>query len=227
MKKTPIDLKHKSREVTHWPDKAPARAMLRAVGLNTKDLDSPFIGIANSASEVTPCNLGLYQVAQKVKAGIRSEGGVPFEFGTITVSDGISMGTEGMKASLISREVIADSVEIVAFAERLDGLVTLAGCDKNLPGMLMAAIRLNIPSVFIYGGASLPGCRARSRSAARSKSFARASSTGHITSTCSTELRLPTTRRPLSCLRATDSASRGSFATAPTRRSWPSTSAFS
>ncbi len=157
MKNTPIDPKHKSRDVTQWPEKAPARAMLRAVGLNTKDLESPFIGIANTASEVTPCNLGLYQVAQKVKAGVRAGGGVPFEFGTITVSDGISMGTEGMKASLISREVIADSVELVAFAERLDGLVTLAGCDKNLPGMLMAAIRLNIPSVFIYGGASLPG----------------------------------------------------------------------
>ena len=157
MKKIPLDLKHKSRDVTQWPEKAPARAMLRAVGLNTKDLESPFIGIANTASEVTPCNLGLYQVAQKVKAGVRAGGGVPFEFGTITVSDGISMGTEGMKASLISREVIADSVELVAFAERFDGLVTLAGCDKNLPGMLMAAIRLNIPSVFIYGGASLPG----------------------------------------------------------------------
>ena len=157
MKNQPIDPKHKSKDVTHWPEKAPARAMLRAVGLKDRDLDSPFIGIANTASDVTPCNLGLYQVACKVKEGVRAEGGVPFEFGTITVSDGISMGTEGMKASLISREVIADSVEVVAFAERLDGLVTLAGCDKNLPGTLMAAIRLNIPSVFIYGGPSLPG----------------------------------------------------------------------
>jgi dihydroxy-acid dehydratase len=157
MKRTPLDLKHKSRDVTLFPDRAPARAMLRAVGLNDRDLESPFIGIANTASDVTPCNLGLYAVAHKVKGGVRAGGGVPFEFGTITVSDGISMGTEGMKGSLISREVIADSIEIVAFTERLDGLVTLAGCDKNLPGTLMAALRLNIPSIFIYGGPSLPG----------------------------------------------------------------------
>lgn len=152
-----FDLKHKSRQVTTWPNRAPARAMLRAVGLSTRDLTKPFIGIANTASEVTPCNLGLYQVATKVKEGVRKEGGIPFEFGTITISDGISMGTEGMKASLISREVIADSIELVAFGESLDGLVTLAGCDKNLPGTLMASIRLNIPSVFIYGGTIMPG----------------------------------------------------------------------
>ncbi len=154
---TTFNIKHKSKDVTEGPERAPARAMLRAVGLKDKDLQKPFIGIANTASEVTPCNLALYQIAHKVKAGIREEGGVPFEFGTITVSDGISMGTEGMKASLISREVIADSVELVAFAERFDGLVTLAGCDKNLPGTLMGIIRLNIPSVFIYGGPSLAG----------------------------------------------------------------------
>jgi len=156
-KKTKINLKLKSNDVTAWPQRSPARAMLRAVGLSTRDLGLPFIGVANTASEVTPCNLILYAVAQQVKAGVRKAGGVPFEFGTITVSDGISMGTEGMKASLISREVIADSIELVAFGERLDGLVTLAGCDKNLPGTLMAAVRLNIPTVFIYGGSSLPG----------------------------------------------------------------------
>ena len=150
-------LKHRSREITEGPERAPARAMLRAMGLKDEDLGKPFIGVANSASDITPCNVHLDKVAARVKAGVREAGGVPFEFGTITVSDGISMGTEGMKASLISREIIADSIECAVFAERFDGLVTLAGCDKNLPGSLMAAIRLNIPSVFIYGGASYPG----------------------------------------------------------------------
>lgn len=131
--------------------------MLRAMGLSASDLAKPFVGVANLASEVTPCNIHLGALAERVKAGVRRGGAVPFEFGTITVSDGISMGTEGMKGSLISREVIADSIELVAFAERLDALVTIAGCDKNLPGTLMAAIRLNIPSVFVYGGTSLPG----------------------------------------------------------------------
>jgi len=152
-----MELKHRSKEITKGPERAPARAMLRAMGLKDEDLEKPFIGVANSASEITPCNVHLDKVAASVKQGIREAGGVPFEFGTITVSDGISMGTEGMKASLISREIIADSIECVAFAERFDGLVTLAGCDKNLPGTLMAAIRLNIPTVFIYGGATYPG----------------------------------------------------------------------
>ncbi len=150
-------LKHRSKEITEGPERAPARAMLRAMGLRDEDLEKPFIGVANTASDITPCNVHLDKIAAEVKVGIREGGGVPFEFGTITVSDGISMGTEGMKASLISREIIADSIECAALGERFDGLVTLAGCDKNLPGSLMAAIRLNIPTVFIYGGAIFPG----------------------------------------------------------------------
>ena len=150
-------LKHRSHEITDGPEKAPARAMLRAMGLKDEDLEKPFIGIANTSSDITPCNVHLDKIAERVKQGIRKAGGTPFEFGTITVSDGISMGTEGMKASLISREIIADSIECAAIGERFDGLVTIAGCDKNLPGTLMAAIRLNIPSVFIYGGTIYPG----------------------------------------------------------------------
>lgn len=150
-------LKHRSREITEGPERAPARAMLRAMGLTDEDLAKPFIGIANTASDITPCNVHLDKVAAEVKKGVREAGGVPFEFGTITVSDGISMGTEGMKASLISREIIADSIECVSLGERFDGLVTIAGCDKNLPGSVMAAIRLNIPTVFIYGGTIYPG----------------------------------------------------------------------
>jgi dihydroxy-acid dehydratase len=150
-------LKHRSRDITEGPERAPARSYFRAMGLKDEDLARPFIGIANSASDVTPCNVHLGRLAQAVREGIRSAGGTPFEFGTITVSDGISMGTDGMKASLVSREVIADSIELVAFAERFDALVTLAGCDKNLPGALMAAARLNLPAVFVYGGTIMPG----------------------------------------------------------------------
>ncbi len=150
-------LKHMSRDITEGPDRAPARAMLLAMGLSREDLDKPFIGIANLASDITPCNVHLGKLVEPVREGVISSGGTPFQFGTITVSDGISMGTEGMKASLISREVIADSIEVVAFGQRFDGLVTIAGCDKNLPGCLMAAARLNIPSVFIYGGSIMPG----------------------------------------------------------------------
>ena len=150
-------LKHRSWEVTEGPERAPARAMLLAMGLTPEDMNKPFIGIANLSSDVTPCNVNLARLAPKVREGIKTAGGTPFEFGTITVSDGITMGTEGMKASLISREVIADSIELVAFGQRFDGLVTLAGCDKNLPGTLMAAARLNIPTVFVYGGTIMPG----------------------------------------------------------------------
>ena len=150
-------LKHRSWEITDGPDRAPARSMLFAMGLTPDDLKKPFVGIANLASDVTPCNVHLGRLVPEVRQGVKSTGGTPFEFGTITVSDGISMGTEGMKASLVSREVIADSIELVAFGQRFDGLVTLAGCDKNLPGTLMAATRLNIPSVFVYGGTILPG----------------------------------------------------------------------
>ncbi|WP_298209188.1 dihydroxy-acid dehydratase [Ferrimicrobium sp.] len=147
----------RSQEVTEGPRRAPARAMLRAVGLNDEDFSKPQIGIASSWNEVTPCNLVLSDLAQRAKAGVRSAGGVPLEFGTIAVSDGISMGHEGMHSSLVSREVIADSVELMMHAERFDAMVTLAGCDKSLPGMMMAAARLDLPSVFVYGGSILPG----------------------------------------------------------------------
>ena len=150
-------LKHRSRDITEGPDRAPARAMLRAMGLTPDDLEKPFVAVANLASDVTPCNVHLDRFATAVKDGIRAGEGTPFQFGTITVSDGISMGTEGMKASLVSREVIADSIETVAFGERMDGLVTVAGCDKNMPGCMMAIARLNIPAVFVYGGSILPG----------------------------------------------------------------------
>ena len=148
--------------MTDGPTRAPARAMLRAVGMTDDDWDKPQIGVASSWNEVTPCNLPLGRLAKRAKDGVRDAGGYPLEFVTIAVSDGISMGHEGMRASLVSREVIADSVETVMHAERFDGLVTLAGCDKSLPGMLMAAARLNLPSVFMYGGSILPG-RVRDR----------------------------------------------------------------
>ncbi|HEY7917618.1 MAG TPA: dihydroxy-acid dehydratase [Acidimicrobiales bacterium] len=157
-----VGMKPRSHEVTDGPTRAPARAMLRAVGMTDDDWDKPQIGVASSWNEVTPCNLPLDRLAKRAKDGVRAAGGFPLEFMTIAVSDGISMGHEGMRASLVSREVIADSVETVMHAERFDGLVTLAGCDKSLPGMLMAAARLNLPSVFLYGGSILPG-RARDR----------------------------------------------------------------
>ena len=152
-----LRLKHRSKEITEGPDRAPARAMLRAMGLTSDDMDKPFIAIANLASDVTPCNVHLDRLADAAKEGVRQADGVPFKFGTITVSDGISMGTEGMKASLVSREVIADSIEVVTFGERMDGLITVAGCDKNMPGCMMAIARLNVPSLFVYGGSIMPG----------------------------------------------------------------------
>jgi dihydroxy-acid dehydratase len=150
-------MKPRSYEVTEGPARAPARAMLRAVGMTDADWDKPQVGVASSWNEVTPCNLPLSRLAQRAKEGVRNAGGYPFEFVTIAVSDGISMGHEGMRASLVSREIIADSVEVMMHAERFDALVALAGCDKSLPGMLMAAARLNLPSVFLYGGTILPG----------------------------------------------------------------------
>ncbi|HET7323624.1 MAG TPA: dihydroxy-acid dehydratase, partial [Halococcus sp.] len=147
----------RSREITDGPDRAPHRSMFRAMGFDDADLDSPMVGVANPAADVTPCNVHLDSVADAAIDGIDAADGMPIEFGTVTVSDAISMGTEGMKASLISREVIADSVELVSFGERMDALVTVAGCDKNLPGMMMAAIRTDLPSVFVYGGTILPG----------------------------------------------------------------------
>jgi dihydroxy-acid dehydratase len=157
-----VGRKPRSFEVTDGPTRAPARAMLRAVGMTDDDWDKPQIGVASSWNEVTPCNLPLARLAKRAKEGVHRAGGFPLEFMTIAVSDGISMGHEGMRASLVSREIIADSVETMMHAERFDGMVTLAGCDKSLPGMLMAAARLNLPAVFVYGGTILPG-RARNQ----------------------------------------------------------------
>ena len=151
------DIKPRSRDVTDGLEKAAARGMLRAVGMGDDDWVKPQIGVASSWNEITPCNLSLDRLAKAVKDGVHSAHGYPLEFGTISVSDGISMGHEGMHFSLVSREVIADSVETVMQAERLDGSVLLAGCDKSLPGMLMAAARLDLASVFLYAGSILPG----------------------------------------------------------------------
>jgi dihydroxy-acid dehydratase len=149
--------KPRSHEVTEGMSRAPARAMLRAVGMTDADWGSSQVGVASSWNEVTPCNMPLDRLAKRAKAGVRDAGGFPLEFMTIAISDGISMGHEGMRGSLVSREIIADSVECVVHSERFDAVVTLAGCDKSLPGMLMAAARLNVPSVFLYGGSILPG----------------------------------------------------------------------
>jgi dihydroxy-acid dehydratase len=147
----------RSRELTEGPERAPARAMLRAVGFSEDDFDKPQVGVASSWNEVTPCNYHLDKLAALAKEGVRQGNAVPLEFTTIAVSDGIAMGHEGMKASLVSRDVIADSVELVMHAERMDALVGIAGCDKSEPGMLMAMARLNLPSVYLYGGTILPG----------------------------------------------------------------------
>jgi len=156
MNDTP-DLKPRSKDVTEGMERAPQRAMLRAVGMTDDDWHKPQVGIASSWNEITPCNLSLRRLALKAKEGVFTAGGFPLEFNTISVSDGISMGHEGMRASLVSREVIADSVETVMHAERFDGMVTFAGCDKSLPAMLMAAARLDVASVFVYAGSILPG----------------------------------------------------------------------
>jgi len=152
-----IDMKPRSRVVTDGIEATTSRGMLRAVGMGDADWEKPQIGIASSWNEITPCNLSLDRLAQGAKEGVHSGGGYPLQFGTISVSDGISMGHEGMHFSLVSREVIADSVEVVMQAERLDGSVLLAGCDKSLPGMLMAAARLDLASVFLYAGSIAPG----------------------------------------------------------------------
>ena len=157
---TPNIPNSRSRMITEGEVRAPNRSMLRAVGLTDEDFSKSLIGIASTWSEITPCNSHINRLAEKVKEGVRVGGGVPQTFGTITISDGISMGTEGMKFSLPSREVIADSIELVANAQRFDGVVAIGGCDKNMPGCLMALARLDIPSVFVYGGTILPGvCR--------------------------------------------------------------------
>ncbi|MDQ3906094.1 MAG: dihydroxy-acid dehydratase [Actinomycetota bacterium] len=154
---TQPDLKPRSRDVTDGLERAAARGMLRAVGMRDDDFAKPQIGVASSWNEITPCNLSLDRLAKASKEGVHAAGGFPMEFGTISVSDGISMGHVGMHYSLVSRELIADSVETVVEAERLDGTVLLAGCDKSLPGMLMAAARLDLAAVFLYGGTILPG----------------------------------------------------------------------
>ncbi len=149
--------KLRSDDVTRFPEAAASRAMLRAVGLGDDDFSKPQVGIVSAGNEVTPCNTSGPRLAARAKVGVAEAGGVGLTFATIAVSDGISMGTEGMRASLVSREVIADSVELVMHAERFDALVSIAGCDKSLPGMLMAAARLNLPAVFLYGGTIMPG----------------------------------------------------------------------
>jgi dihydroxy-acid dehydratase len=152
-----MTMKPRSGLVTDGLERAPARGMLRAVGMGDDDWVKPQIGIASSWNEITPCNLSLDRLAKAAKVGVHAAGGFPLQFGTISVSDGISMGHEGMHFSLVSREVIADSVETVMQAERLDGMVTFAGCDKSLPGMLMAAARINVASVLVYAGSTMPG----------------------------------------------------------------------
>jgi dihydroxy-acid dehydratase len=149
--------KTNSIALTEGPNRAAARSMLRAIGFTREDLSKPIIGVANTWTEIGPCNYHLREIAEAVKQGIREAGGTPMEFNTITISDGITMGTEGMKASLISREVIADSVELVARGNLFDGLVAIAGCDKNMPGTVMALARLDIPSLMLYGGSIAPG----------------------------------------------------------------------
>ena len=149
--------KHKSHDLTDGPARAPARAMLKAVGFTDDDLSRPLVGVANTWIEVMPCNFHLRRLSEKVKAGIRAAGGTPIEYNTIAVSDGIAMGTEGMKASLVSREVIADSIELVARGHLFDAVVALSGCDKPIPGTVMALVRLNLPSLMLYGGSIMPG----------------------------------------------------------------------
>ena len=149
--------KHKSHDLTDGPGRAPARAMLKAVGFSDDDLAKPLVGVANTWIEVMPCNYHLRRLSERVKAGIRAAGGTPIEYNTIAVSDGIAMGTEGMKASLISREVIADSIELVARGHLFDAVVALSGCDKTIPGTVMALARLNVPSLMLYGGSIMPG----------------------------------------------------------------------
>jgi dihydroxy-acid dehydratase len=153
----PHDPRHNSRAITEGPDRAPARAMLKAIGFTSEDLRRPIIGVANTWTETMPCNFHLRRLAQRVKEGILAAGATPMEFNTISVSDGVTMGTEGMKASLVSREVIADSIELVSRGHLFDGLVALVGCDKTIPGAAMAMMRLNLPSLVLYGGSIAPG----------------------------------------------------------------------
>ena len=150
-------MKLHSYTITQGKDRAPARSMLKAIGYTDEDLRKPIIGVANTWIETMPCNFNLRELAVKVKEGVRAAGGTPMEFNTVAISDGVTMGTEGMKASLVSREVIADSIELVARGHMFDGIIALVACDKTIPGAAMAALRLNIPSLVLYGGSILPG----------------------------------------------------------------------
>ncbi|WNG18991.1 dihydroxy-acid dehydratase [Cystobacter fuscus] len=152
------DTRRNSRAITEGFERAPARAMLKAIGFTDEDLSKPLIGVANTWTETMPCNFHLRRLAEKVKEGIRAAGGTPMEFNTISVSDGVTMGTEGMRASLVSREVIADSIELMCRGHMFDAVVTLVGCDKTIPAAAMAVLRLNIPSLVLYGGSIAPGC---------------------------------------------------------------------
>lgn len=153
----PADSKRKSLLTTGGPGRAPNRGMLRAVGFLDEDFDKPMIGVANLFSDITPCNAHLDRLVRKAVEGVRAGGGVPQIFGAPTASDGIMMGHQGMRYSLVSREVIADSIEVVSGGMNHDGLIAIGGCDKNMPGCVMAMARLNIPSIFVYGGSILPG----------------------------------------------------------------------
>src|ERR1035437_9905160 len=155
--KMAIEGKRQSIPMTEGPSRAAARSYLRGVGYSKEDLHKPIIGIANTWTEIGTCNVHLREIAEALKEGIREAGGTPMEFNTVTISDGITMGTQGMKASLVSREVIADSIELVARGNLFDGLVGIGGCDKNMPGIIMALCRLDIPGMMLYGGSIAPG----------------------------------------------------------------------
>src|SRR5213083_2290235 len=152
-----LNPKHRSSIITDGRERAGARAMLKGIGFTDEDLKRPIIGVANTWTETMPCNFHLRRLAVKVKEGIRAAGGTPMEFNTVAISDGVTMGTEGMKASLISREVIADSIELMVRGHMFDGIVALVACDKTIPGAAMALLRLNVPGVVMYGGSILPG----------------------------------------------------------------------
>src|SRR5450432_4810217 len=149
--------KKHSHVVTDGPNRAPARAMMKAIGFTDEDLSKPLIGVANTWTEIGPCNFHLRALAEHVKAGVRAAGGTPLEFNTVSISDGITMGTEGMKTSLVSREVITDSIELVTRGNLFDALIVLVGCDKTIPGGIMSVARLNIPSLVLYGGSIAAG----------------------------------------------------------------------
>src|SRR5947209_14172093 len=153
----PFDPRHRSRTILEGKERAGARAMLKAIGFTDQDLARPIVGVDNTWIETMPCNFHLRRLAAKVKEGVRAAGGTPMEFNTISISDGVTMGTEGMKASLISREIIADSIELVGRGHMFDGIIALVGCDKTIPAGAMALLRLNIPGLVLYGGTILPG----------------------------------------------------------------------